>query len=160
MYLNFHGLLDELWTLWELVLLGEPIVVKSLLPQSCSKAVFVLVDLITPLNYGGDFRPYCTIHDADLTNIFSIENMPAKILGITNPIFERMVEGWPHHVLLGRWRERLSLSSNQLSPIKSIMRHGVSNGASVLISRHKRTVARDKKLLTTLNHSRSNLPCK
>lgn len=55
--------LDRLWTLWELMLLNEPLMVVAPSPSECSAAVAALVALVAPLPYAGDFRPYFTIHD-------------------------------------------------------------------------------------------------
>lgn len=152
LYTCFRDLLDELWTLWELVLLGEPMVVKSAFPQMCSRAVLALVDLITPLHYGGDFRPYSTIHDPDLSDVFNIEGFSAKILGVTNPVFERMLEDWPHHILLGQWQGRSSISSTSTVSSRAVVKHVFSATSPMLITPHRPTVARDKRLLTTLKH--------
>jgi hypothetical protein len=141
-----------LWTLWELVLLGEPVVVKSAFPQSCSRAVLALVDLITPLDYGGDFRPYSTIHDPDLSSVFNIEGFSAKILGVTNPVFERMLEDWPHHIMLGQWQDRSPISSTPIVSSRPSTKHVFSAASPMLITQHRRTVARDKRLLNTLKH--------
>jgi hypothetical protein len=145
LYLCFKDLLDELWTLWELVLLAEPILVKSSSPYFCSRAVFSLINLITPLKYGGDFRPYTTIHDPDLSDMVSAETLPAQIWGITNPVFDRTFEDWPHHVVLGR----------------NLTKHHESLfSRPVLVSRHKRTILRDKKLISLLKDGYNHLTCK
>lgn len=43
-------MLDDLWLLWELVLLGEPLVVMAPEPGICSESVIALVDLINPVS--------------------------------------------------------------------------------------------------------------
>ncbi|KAI7849747.1 hypothetical protein BDC45DRAFT_593265 [Circinella umbellata] len=55
----------HLWLLWELMLLAEPLVVIAPDPGVCSEAVVSLVDLINPIPYCGDYRPYFTIQDTD-----------------------------------------------------------------------------------------------
>jgi hypothetical protein len=161
LYLCFKDLLDELWTLWELVLLAEPILVKSSSPYFCSRAVFSLINLITPLKYGGDFRPYTTIHDPDLSDMVSAETLPAQIWGITNPVFDRTFEDWPHHVVLGRFQERPPLSSSLPSSSRNLTKHHESLfSRPVLVSRHKRTILRDKKLISLLKDGYNHLTCK
>ena len=59
LYSCFKGLITQLWLLWELVLTNQPILVASPTPAQCSDAVIALVSLISPLEYQGDFRPYC-----------------------------------------------------------------------------------------------------
>jgi hypothetical protein len=43
-------MLDDLWLLWELVLLGEPLVVMAPEPGICSESVVALIDLISPVS--------------------------------------------------------------------------------------------------------------
>lgn len=61
--------MDFLWYCWELVLMGEPILVVADTPKGASDAVFTLLELIKPVPFGGDFRPYFTIQDSDFKNI-------------------------------------------------------------------------------------------
>lgn len=49
LYTVFSGILDKLWVLWELVLLGEPIVIMANSPDICSSAVLNLISLIRPV---------------------------------------------------------------------------------------------------------------
>ncbi|RCH79438.1 Protein dennd6a, partial [Rhizopus stolonifer] len=65
LYHHFRDILKEVWLLWELMLLAEPIVVIAPDPSVCSEAVLSLVDLIHPIHYCGDYRPYFTIQDSD-----------------------------------------------------------------------------------------------
>lgn len=44
-------MLDDLWLLWELVLLGEPLVVMAPEPGICSESVVALIDLINPVSW-------------------------------------------------------------------------------------------------------------
>lgn len=80
-------MLDDLWLLWELVLLGEPLVVMAPEPGICSESVVALIDLINPVSEpdpndgawctGYSFNPpmafrYLTVETIDLT-------LPSKI---------------------------------------------------------------------------------
>ncbi|KAI8357873.1 hypothetical protein EDC96DRAFT_554000 [Choanephora cucurbitarum] len=65
LYHHFRDILKDLWLLWELMLLAEPIVIIAPDPCVCSEAVISLVDLINPIPYCGDYRPYFTIQDSD-----------------------------------------------------------------------------------------------
>ena len=51
--------------MFQLILVGEPLLVIGASAPSVSDAVYGLVSLISPLEFGGDFRPYFTIHDTD-----------------------------------------------------------------------------------------------
>jgi len=51
----------------------------------------------------GDFRPYFTMQDGDLSLL--VNKLPPKaglILGVTNPFFEKSCAHWPHVLSLGR----------------------------------------------------------
>lgn len=89
-----------MWTLWEIVLLGEPLLVISPSPEETSMTVLCIASLIAPLNYSGDFRPYFTIYDSDFP-VYTAENnshvaLPPVILGVTNPFFLKALSHWPH----------------------------------------------------------------
>lgn len=53
--------LSRLWHLWELALLGKPLLVMSPSPSDCSAAVAALISLMAPVPFSADFRPYYTI---------------------------------------------------------------------------------------------------
>ncbi|RKP04270.1 hypothetical protein CXG81DRAFT_23046 [Caulochytrium protostelioides] len=95
---------EVLWTLWELVLLGEPVLVLADTPGGCSQVVHALVELVKPLPFGGDYRPYFTIQDADIKTLASRHRAPsaAVLLGVTNPVFSKLLEHWPHVLRVGR----------------------------------------------------------
>lgn len=47
---HYKDILQDLWLLWELMLLAEPLVVIAPDPGVCSEAVVSLVDLINPVS--------------------------------------------------------------------------------------------------------------
>ncbi|TPX38260.1 hypothetical protein SmJEL517_g00039 [Synchytrium microbalum] len=98
LYRLFASSLEMLWTCWEFMLLGEPILVVADNPRSCSEVVWALVELIKPIAFGGDFRPYLTIQDADFKTFANRSRGPpaATILGVTNPVFSKVLEHWPN----------------------------------------------------------------
>lgn len=57
------GVHDKIWVLWELVALGEPILVFAPTPSQCSAAVLAIIGLIHPFPFTGDWRPYFCIQD-------------------------------------------------------------------------------------------------
>ena len=61
--------LESIWQCWELMVVGEPILVIGDSPRACSQFVWALVELIKPIPFGGDFRPYFTIQDADFNGL-------------------------------------------------------------------------------------------
>lgn len=60
LYELFCKSLESMWILWELMVIGEPILVVGDTPKGASDAVFALIELIKPIPFGGDFRPYFT----------------------------------------------------------------------------------------------------
>ncbi|KAK1288075.1 hypothetical protein QJS10_CPB19g01469 [Acorus calamus] len=100
----FRGLLLQLWTLWELVLIGEPLLVVAPTPGQCCEAVAGLVSLVAPLLYSVDFRPYFTIHDSDFSRLNSLgdhDYFPPMLLGVTNLFFLKALKNMPHVVSVG-----------------------------------------------------------
>ncbi|XP_066472713.1 protein DENND6A isoform X2 [Tiliqua scincoides] len=88
--------------LWELVLLGEPLVVMAPSPSESSETVLALVSCISPLKYYSDFRPYFTIHDSEFKEYTTrTQAPPSVILGVTNPFFAKTLQHWPHIIRIG-----------------------------------------------------------
>ncbi|XP_078270729.1 protein DENND6A isoform X3 [Rhinoraja longicauda] len=91
---------DEM--LWELVLLGEPLVVMAPSPAESSETVLALVCCVSPLKYCSDFRPYFTIHDSEFKEYTTrTQAPPSVILGVTNPFFAKTLQHWPHIIRIG-----------------------------------------------------------
>ncbi|VDL74063.1 unnamed protein product [Nippostrongylus brasiliensis] len=102
MYKALHTVINHLQLLWELVILGEPLLVMANTPQRCSSIVQALVSLIAPLRYCNDFRPFFTIHDSEFKEYSSKTRSPPRvILGVTNPFFIKALEHWPHILKVG-----------------------------------------------------------
>ncbi|XP_061362158.1 uncharacterized protein LOC133305918 isoform X2 [Gastrolobium bilobum] len=101
---TFRGLLLQLWLLWELLLIGEPILIIAPTPPQCCEAVASLVSLVSPLLCSVDFRPYFTIHDPEFAHLNSIqegEAFPPVVLGVTNLFFLKALRNIPHIVSVG-----------------------------------------------------------
>lgn len=64
-----QALLLKLWVLWEMALVGEPLLVVAPSPSETSSTVAAIASLIAPLPYSGDFRPYYTIHDPQFSGL-------------------------------------------------------------------------------------------
>ncbi|GLJ49145.1 hypothetical protein SUGI_1036760 [Cryptomeria japonica] len=100
----FRGILLQLWVLWELLLIGEALLVIAPTPSQCCEAVAGLVGLVAPLPCNIDFRPYFTIHDPDFSLLNSPkegEQAPPMILGVTNLFFLKALRNLPHVVSVG-----------------------------------------------------------
>ncbi|KAL1916113.1 uncharacterized protein VTP21DRAFT_6117 [Calcarisporiella thermophila] len=124
LYLRFRDVLEDLWLCWELMLLGEPVVLVAPSPDVCSEAVMALVDLISPIPYCGDYRPYFTIQDADFKTYVNKGRVPANIiLGVTNPFFIKALEHWPNMIRVGNPRSR-----DVVERMNGTYRHSQQNG--------------------------------
>ncbi|KAH0853784.1 hypothetical protein HID58_092875 [Brassica napus] len=93
----YRGLLLQLWTLWELLLIGEPILIIAPTPPQCSEAVACLVSLVAPL--------FCSTKLAPGRRCF-----PPMVLGVTNLFFLKALRNMPHVVSVGT----PSLNSNRV----------------------------------------------
>ncbi|MFQ6632740.1 hypothetical protein Gotur_010766 [Gossypium turneri] len=101
---TFRGLLLQLWLLWELLLIGEPILIIAPTPPQCCEAVASLVSLVAPLLCSVDFRPYFTIHDPDFAQLNALQEgdkYPPMVLGVTNLFFLKALRYIPHIVSVG-----------------------------------------------------------
>ena len=56
---------ESCWTLWQLMLTGESLVVLTPSPHQCSDIVLALPALIAPLVCMSDMRPYLSVHAPD-----------------------------------------------------------------------------------------------
>lgn len=98
----FRGVLLQLWLLWELLLIGEPLLLIAPTPAQCSEAAAALVNLIAPLPYSVDFRPYFTIHDPDFPPLTQPGAAPKPhLLGVTNLFFLKAMRTLPHVISVG-----------------------------------------------------------
>ncbi|EGC32555.1 hypothetical protein DICPUDRAFT_155470 [Dictyostelium purpureum] len=168
----FKNFTTKLWMLWELVLLGHPILVISPNPPMCSDSVLALVSLISPLLYCGDYRPYFTIHDTDFHKYtqysnnpnsatgdgYETNNIPPSILGVTNPFFLKALGNWPNILTIGTCQSRLGGFKKIKSSLPNIMskdilsRHVLDNKEKI-ISEYKCLTSPDKTILKKITVS-------
>ncbi|XP_006631043.2 DENN/MADD domain containing 6Aa isoform X1 [Lepisosteus oculatus] len=102
----FSPVFFHIQMLWELVLLGEALVVMAPSPAESSETVLALVSCISPLRYCSDFRPYFTIHDSEFKEYTTrTQAPPSVILGVTNPFFAKTLQHWPHIIRIGDMKQ-------------------------------------------------------
>ncbi|XP_011797656.1 PREDICTED: protein DENND6B [Colobus angolensis palliatus] len=98
----FRPVLTHVQTLWELVLLGEPLLVLAPSPDVSSEMVLALTSCLQPLRFCCDFRPYFTIHDSEFKEFTTRTQAPPNVvLGVTNPFFIKTLQHWPHILRVG-----------------------------------------------------------
>ncbi|KIY44060.1 DUF1630-domain-containing protein, partial [Fistulina hepatica ATCC 64428] len=149
----FEACLPHLWSIWECLVLCEPILVFGASPSQTSQAVWWLRDLIRPIPLAGDFRPYFTIHDSD--HLLLVNNLPPKagtLVGVTNPFFERASAHWPHVLSLGpsRTNASASASGHSYGGIKTTTAGPVPGWRT---RTHRRFVSKDRSLLKRLEET-------
>ncbi|KAH9856489.1 DUF1630-domain-containing protein [Lenzites betulinus] len=144
---QFDTVISHLWSIWECIVLSEPMLVFGPSPAATSLAVWWLRDLLRPIPLSGDFRPFFTIHDADHTALVNPRPPHAGLLlGVTNPYFERACKHWPHVLSLGREpppREKGEKNAILIGP------------APGWRTTHKRYTSRDHAIMKQLEHARN-----
>ncbi|KAM6293473.1 protein DENND6B [Porphyrio hochstetteri] len=101
----FQPVLIHIQMLWELMLLGEPVVVMAPSPTVSSELVLALTSCLAPLRYCCDYRPYFTIHDSEFKEYTTRTQAPPNIVvGVTNPFFIKTLQHWPHILRVGELR--------------------------------------------------------
>ncbi|KAF4613826.1 hypothetical protein D9613_007981 [Agrocybe pediades] len=149
--LLFEAAMANLWSIWECLVLCEPILVFGTSPAQTSQAVWWLRDLLRPIPLAGDFRPFFTMQDADHSQL--VNKLPPKaglLLGVTNPFFEKSCAHWPHVLSLGR-RIPSSHSPKQLKSPGLGTHAGPSPGWKT--KTHKRYISKDRVLLKQLENA-------
>ncbi|TFK35563.1 hypothetical protein BDQ12DRAFT_687965 [Crucibulum laeve] len=146
--LLFEAALPNLWSIWECLVLCEPILVFGTSPAQTSQAIWWFRDLMRPIPLAGDIRPYITMQDVDHASL--VNKLPPKaglLLGVTNPFFEKSCAHWPHVLSLGK---RMPPSS--AGPKSASMRPaGPAPGWKTRT--HKRHISKDRALLKNLEHA-------
>ncbi|KAH9960935.1 hypothetical protein BC827DRAFT_1206394 [Russula dissimulans] len=136
----FQASLSHFWSIWECLVLCEPIIIFGQSPSWTSSAIWWLRDVVRPIPWAGDFRPYFTIHDREHATLVN-ERAPKAglLLGVTNPFFEKTCSHWPHVLTLGG----KSCGQNPTTRFS-----GPSPGWKT--KTHKRYTSKDRQLLQTL----------
>ncbi|XP_077356438.1 protein DENND6B isoform X1 [Festucalex cinctus] len=146
----FESVLIHLQMLWELVLLGEPLVVMAPSPAVSSETVLALVSSIAPLKFCCDFRPYFTIHDSEFREYTTRTQAPPNvILGVTNPFFIKTFHIWPHVLRLGENTKMSGDVPKQLK-IKKVAKLKTLDTKPGVFTAYKSFLLKDKVLIKRL----------
>ncbi|KAJ1307409.1 hypothetical protein OPQ81_001511 [Rhizoctonia solani] len=141
--------LDKLWTIWECLVLCDPILVFAPSPSISSAVIWWLRDLIRPVPFAGDIRPYFHIHDRDFPVIVTKNApRPGLIIGVTNPYFENVCKHWPHILSVDQAEKapRPSTASKHSAALAS-QTLGPAPGYH---TNHNRYISKDRALLKRL----------
>ncbi|KNZ49622.1 uncharacterized protein VP01_489g3 [Puccinia sorghi] len=140
-----------LWLLWEILILAEPLVVFAATPDIVSDTVLHLKNLIRPIPFHANWRPYITIHDPDFALLFGKNKARAVgLIGATNPIILTSTHAWPnvltlsqqgasfnHHIgLLTDHKRVLHKNKAVVKQILMCLERKDYHHADIIISRH------------------------
>ncbi|XP_053333172.1 protein DENND6B isoform X2 [Clarias gariepinus] len=145
----FQSVLIHIQLLWELMLLGEPLVVMAPSPTVSSETVLALVSCISPLKYCCDFRPYFTIHDSEFKEYSTRRQSPPNVLlGVTNPFFIKTFQSWPHIMCLGE--QKVSRDLLKQVKVKKLTKLKMLDTKPGIYTEYKTFLHKDKALIKRL----------
>ncbi|KAF9468198.1 hypothetical protein BDZ94DRAFT_849450 [Collybia nuda] len=141
----FESSLPNLWSIWECLVLCEPILVFGASPAQTSQAIWWLRDLLRPIPLAGDIRPYFTMQDGDHSLLVNkLPPKPGVLLGVTNPFFEKSCGHWPHILSLGR----RTIMKSAIKTTSNLPPAGPIPGWKT--KTHRRYISKDRVLLKML----------
>mmetsp|Transcript_3498 Transcript_3498/g.7265 ORF Transcript_3498/g.7265 Transcript_3498/m.7265 type:complete len:383 (-) Transcript_3498:593-1741(-) len=121
---------EHLWLVWESMLMGDPILILADDAMLCSDAVLQLLDLIHPLKYQGDYRPFFSLLDADFKQFLhehDTKEFKPVLVGMTNPIAIKTFSDWPLILQLKRHARSIKVEAlktkrtSYLGPIRHVL---------------------------------------
>eukprot|EP00216_Chloropicon_sp_CCMP2111_P001018 CAMPEP_0198247520 /NCGR_PEP_ID=MMETSP1446-20131203/46517_1 /TAXON_ID=1461542 ORGANISM="Unidentified sp, Strain CCMP2111" /NCGR_SAMPLE_ID=MMETSP1446 /ASSEMBLY_ACC=CAM_ASM_001112 /LENGTH=639 /DNA_ID=CAMNT_0043931845 /DNA_START=368 /DNA_END=2284 /DNA_ORIENTATION=- len=116
----FHGVVRHLWYIWEAMLLAKPVLIFGSNPDIVSMAVSAAMDLVAPLSYCADFRPYFTIQDSEFQTMQNPSKCGTKeglpsVVGVTNTYFLKAYKSWPNILAVGGGSDLVRTNSSPAS---------------------------------------------
>ncbi|XP_059510522.1 protein DENND6B isoform X2 [Stegostoma tigrinum] len=145
----FQSILIHIQMLWELTLLGEPVIIMAVSPKISSDLVLALTSCIEPLRYCCDYRPYFTIHDAEFKEYTTRTQAPPNvILGVTNPFFIKTFQHWPHIIRIGD--VKMSGDLPKQIKVKKLMKLRTLDTKPGIYTSYKTFLHKDKALIKRL----------
>ncbi|CAI9547235.1 unnamed protein product [Staurois parvus] len=149
LFRSLQSVLMNLQLLWELVLLGEPLVVMAPSPTISSEIVLALTGCISPLKFCSDFRPYFTIHDSEFKEYTTrTQAPPSLLLGVTNPFFIKTLQHWPHILRVGE--PRISGDLPKQVKLKKLTKLKTLDTKTGMYTSYKPFLHKDKTLIKQL----------
>ncbi|EIN04033.1 DUF1630-domain-containing protein [Punctularia strigosozonata HHB-11173 SS5] len=140
--------LSHLWSIWECLVLCEPLLIYAPSPSMTSQVVWWLRDLLRPIPSATDFRPYFTIHDDEYPALVNPRIRPKSglLLGVTNPFVSTECSHWPHVLSLGRESSGRADGAGHVA--------GPAPGWTT--KTHKRYISKDRALLKRMENARGH----
>ncbi|BGP34668.1 hypothetical protein JCM10296v2_006490 [Rhodotorula toruloides] len=122
---------SKLLLLWELLVLGEPLLIWSGDAKVAGDVLEHLRCLVRPIPLAGDYRPYLHVHDLDFPSLCRPGVKPhlGLLIASTNPLLLTTCKHWPHILRLER-PAALSPSTPTRSPSLSSSSASSPNPAS------------------------------
>ncbi|CAL2042019.1 unnamed protein product [Caenorhabditis brenneri] len=147
----------HLQLIWELILLGEPLLIVAPNPSVTSSLVQSIVGLLSPLRIVNDFRPYFTIHDSEFREYSSKSRTPPRvILGVTNPFFIKALDHWPHILKVAEQGSEIG-GDDMKKPKKTWAVSRTLDTPPGLYTQYKPLLSKDKSLAKKLLKSGNSL---
>ncbi|KPV73812.1 uncharacterized protein RHOBADRAFT_45103 [Rhodotorula graminis WP1] len=134
---------SKLLLLWELVALGEPLLVWAAEPRVGAEVVEALKALIKPIPFAGDVRPYFHVHDVEFANLCKAGKKPPQglLVASTNPLLLSTCKHWPHVLRLDRAAPAPSSTSPSSSPTLSLPLSAASSSPSGIAPLRQRSAS-------------------
>ncbi|WVW86151.1 hypothetical protein I302_108192 [Kwoniella bestiolae CBS 10118] len=147
----FASFLPSLWSLWECLILAEPVLIIAPDPKTCSEIVWWLRELLRPIPPAGDFRPYLHIHDHDFSLLVNSNKPQAGVVvGVTNPFFRNAASHWPNVISIPSQRIRRVVQNGTGPATTGVASPGMKDQPEGFLSRRHRSVQKDRVLLKRL----------
>lgn len=144
-----HAIIHHMHLVFELILLGEPILVITQTPSDSSRLVQALTSIISPLEYVAEVFPYFTIHNQEFNEFVNASKVPSVILGCTNPYFAKTLST----MNIIKINESLQsgnehpLPHRKLERVKSMQKLLTDSSNSFIYTQHKPFLQKDKKII-------------
>ncbi|XP_075245764.1 protein DENND6A-like isoform X2 [Convolutriloba macropyga] len=138
LYACFHSLLPHIQLIWELVLLGQPIVVMGPSPDITSRMVYILTSIIYPFKWGSDYRPYFTIHDSEFKE-FTLAPSSYSPATITNNSSTTSISSSPRNTGASDSGSQSMTAQHSQTTSAHIPRSNKNNSSAALSSTHSQS---------------------
>ncbi|KAJ3424428.1 hypothetical protein M0812_29149 [Anaeramoeba flamelloides] len=166
LYSYFSSNLDKLWHIWQIILMGQPLVIFAPNTRACSSIAMALSSMIYPFQYDGEIIPYLTRNDSNYKKILkfnseksfyfnSMDNsqfsLNSFIIGTTDlSLRKTLFSDWPNFLYAGINQEN-DLNLKKKSTNKAFQK---------LIMKSQPLITADKKLLKKLKKKNKQINIK